>query len=239
MEYERGGLDRAGYGDRLMETIARTLSDKGISRCDRSALYRYRSFYLAYPGAAAAAAPQHLPTTLREIVATPSPQSPLGPDRGTNATRLLSRLSYSHFELLVGVGEPDKRGFYEQRCLRGTWSVRELKRQIDSLLYERTALSTNKAALQGKTDEAAEAEPAGLVIRDPYIFEFLGLRPSEVMGESELEDALTDKLQSLLLELGHAFCLRRVRGACLSGTPMTSWTSSSTIGSSSVTCWSS
>ncbi len=127
-------------------------------------------------------------------------------ERSASANPRLRQLSYSHFEHLVRIDEPDKRTFYEQRCVQATWSVRELKRQIASLYYERTALSIDKDTLHQQTDSNAEREAPALDIRDPYVFEFLGLRPAEVMGESELEDALLDKLQGVLLELGHGFC---------------------------------
>jgi len=79
-------------------------------------------------------------------------------------------------------------------------------RQIHSLYYERSVLSTNKEKLTDQADQVAERSQKKLEIRDPYIFEFLGLRPAEVMGESHLEDQLLDKLQDFLLELGHGFC---------------------------------
>ena len=91
-------------------------------------------------------------------------------------------------------------------CLRAGWSVRELRRQIDTLYYERTALSTDKETLEGQALAKTERDPPSFPIRDPYVFEFLGLKPAEVMGESDLEDALLDKLQEFLLELGHGFC---------------------------------
>ena len=83
---------------------------------------------------------------------------------------------------------------------------RELKRQIDSLYYERTGLSRNKKKLTKLANTKAEQTESHLTIRDPYIFEFLGLKAKEVMGESHLEDVLLDKLQDFLLELGHGFC---------------------------------
>jgi len=89
---------------------------------------------------------------------------------------------------------------------RGNWSVRELKRQIGSLYFERSGLSGDKeklAELVRSGDEHSEPE---LAIRDPYIFEFLGIKPREVMRESDLEEALLDKLRDFLLELGHGFC---------------------------------
>jgi predicted nuclease of restriction endonuclease-like (RecB) superfamily len=102
--------------------------------------------------------------------------------------------------------DPLKRAFYEIECLRGQWSVRELKRQISSLLFERTGLSGDKNKLAEHVRLNAETTSPVLAIRDPYVFEFLGLKPCEVMGESELEDALLDKVQDFLLELGRGFC---------------------------------
>ncbi len=212
-EYELRGSDRARYGDKLLVKLSESLTARGLRSVGRRQLYAYLSFYRAYPEivwSLTAQSPTLLPLVEKvrsanaqsapENVATPPPQS------NSSQQILLARLSYTHLELLVRIDEPEKRLFYEERCLRGTWSVRDLKRQIASLLYERTALSTNKAALEAQTEDVAEVEPAVLVIRDPYVFEFLGLRPAEVMGESELEDALLDKLQAFLLELGHGFC---------------------------------
>jgi predicted nuclease of restriction endonuclease-like (RecB) superfamily len=98
-----------------------------------------------------------------------------------------------------------KRTFYEIECVRGNWSVRELKRQISSLYYERSGLSKDKKKLAELVKTGAEYAEPKFAIRDPYIFEFLGLKPKEVMGESALEDRLLDKLQEFLLELGNGF----------------------------------
>jgi predicted nuclease of restriction endonuclease-like (RecB) superfamily len=84
--------------------------------------------------------------------------------------------------------------------------VRELRRQIASLYFERSGLSRDKAKLARLANDGAEMEEPRLTIRDPYIFEFVGLKAREVMGESHLEDQLLDKLQEFLLELGHGFC---------------------------------
>ena len=127
-------------------------------------------------------------------------------DSGLQADVLLQRLSYTHLELLAAL-EPDlKRAFYEIECVRGAWSVRELKRQIATLYYERSALSHDKATLAELAQETAERAEPSLAIRDPYVFEFLGLKPGEVLRESDLEEGLLDRLQAFLLELGHGFC---------------------------------
>jgi len=119
---------------------------------------------------------------------------------------LLSRLSFSHFAELITIEKQEERAFYEIECVRGAWSVRELKRQIGALYFERSAFSRDPDRLAGLLPADAVALDPKLSFRDPYVFEFLGIRRSEVMGESNLEDALLDRLQAFMLELGHGFC---------------------------------
>jgi predicted nuclease of restriction endonuclease-like (RecB) superfamily len=101
-----------------------------------------------------------------------------------------------------------KRNFYELECIKSNWSVRELKRQIASLYFERTALSKDKAKLIEYVRQSSPIDVISIsnTIRDPYVFEFLGLKPKEVMYESDLQKALLDKLQDFLLELGKGVC---------------------------------
>lgn len=208
-EYERRGVDRQHYGEKLLDRLAESLAQTGVSRCDRRELYRYRQFYLAYPQIVEAVPPQQLtghlgvsllgPARARLIVESATPQSQI------DAQTLLSRLSFTHFVELLSIEDDTKRTFYEVECLRGNWSVRELKRQVASLYYERSGLSTDKARLAQLTAAGAEVNPT-LPIRDPYVFEFLGLKAQEVVSESALEDELLDKLREFLLELGHGFC---------------------------------
>ena len=139
-------------------------------------------------------------------VATPTIRGSVSPELQIPPERLVKSLSFSHFAELIAIGDPLKRTFYEVECIRGNWSVRELKRQIGSLYYERSGLSENKEKLAELVQSGAEQAEPKLVVRDPYIFEFLGIKPREVMHESDLEDALLDKLQEFLLELGHGFC---------------------------------
>jgi predicted nuclease of restriction endonuclease-like (RecB) superfamily len=205
-EYELSGADRAAYGERLLDSLAAELGRLEVSNCNRRQLYRYLRFYRTYPGIVGTLPPQSralLPggnSPEGQKGGTPSPQS------GVPADVLLNRLSYSHLELIVDLGDEAKRDFYAEESIRGNWSVRELRRQIASLYFERSGLSRDKTGLAELAQ--AGAEPAGprLAVRDPYIFEFLGLQPKEVMSESHLEDQLLDRLQEFLLELGHGFC---------------------------------
>ncbi len=201
VEYEQGGADRATYGAQLVDRVAERLG--ALTRTSARELRRFRSLYLTYPQIGEALPPDlrgRLPSPLQPIREAPTPGS------WTPGDTLLRSLSFTHLDALLKLEDPEQRRFYERRCIEATWSVRELNRQIASLYFERTALSRDKAGLHDQTDALAEREAPGLHLRDPYVFEFLGLRPAEVMGESELEDALVSKLQGVLLELGHGFC---------------------------------
>ena len=213
-EYERRGLDRAQYGEKLMSRLADELTRQGVSRCDRRELYRYRTFYLTYPMIV-----ESLPPQFKSIVAgarksarsgresgDPAIAESAPPQFGIAAKELITKLSFSHIAELLAIDDPFKRSFYEIECARGNWGVRELKRQIASLYFERSGLSRDKAKLARLAHAGAETAEPRLAICDPYIFEFLGLKAREVMSESHLEDQLLDKLQEFLLELGHGFC---------------------------------
>ena len=212
-EYERTGKDRAEYGERLMDTLAAELTALGVPRCDRRELYRYRQFYLVYPQIVEALTPQlkpYLGSLIQQLEVTEKSKGiriveSVTPKSQIDGKTLVSKLSFTHIVELINIDDDTKRAFYESECMRGNWSVRELKRQIGSLYYERSGLSHNKTKLAELAQQGAERDVT-LNIRDPYIFEFLGLRPREVMGESHLEDQLIDKLEEFLLELGHGFC---------------------------------
>ncbi len=140
------GLDRATYGDSLLIELANRLTAFKVSNCNRRQLYRYLRFYRFYPSIVETLSPQLkelFPTGMHEVkkVGTLSPQLHFPPDQ------IIHRLSYSHLELIVDLGDEFKRAFYEIECIRGNWSVRELKRQIGSLYYERSGLSRDKEKL--------------------------------------------------------------------------------------------
>ncbi len=117
-------------------------------------------------------------------------------------------MSWSHYCELLSISDSDKRSFYEKEAVNANWSVRELKRQIESSLFERLLLSRGDAnkeqvlALALKGNEIAE--PAD-IIRDPYVFEFLGLPEDKPVMESDLERALVRQIEEFLLELGRGF----------------------------------
>ncbi len=203
-EYQLNGADRAIYGESLLHELSKKLTH--ISNCNHRQLYRYKSFYRTYPQILGTVSPKLqllIPDRLKtesQKVRTASAQFKISPEK------LLKNLSFSKFEQLIDIDDETKRVFYEIECMRGNWSVRELKRQISSLYYERTGLSHDKETLTEIAHDAAEQADSASIIRDPYIFEFLGLKPSEVMEEADLESALIGKLQEFMLELGEGFC---------------------------------
>lgn len=125
--------------------------------------------------------------------------SPLEPDQ-------LARISWAHFLELIRIEDPWKRAFYENEIIRGHWSKRQLQRQIESLLYERTGLSTNKKAVIERARKQEPRESIADILRDPYVLEFAGLAERPEYSEGEMESALLDHLQRFLLELGRGFC---------------------------------
>ena len=222
VEFEQLGKDRAAYGEKLLPTLAKRLSAAGLKRVDVRELRRFRLLYGVYPQiretvtpellarAGALALQPLLQFTQQKNRETLSPDSQILelPAQPTPLAShdLIHRISFSHLSELLEVSDDTQRCFYEIECIRGNWSVRELRRQIDSLYYQRSGLSKNKTKLSQLAHAGAETHQPAQIIRDPYIFEFLGLRSRDVMGETDLEDALLDRLQEFLLEMGHGFC---------------------------------
>lgn len=214
--YEMQGADRAQYGEGLMDSISLELKRLKVPRSTKRELHRFCQFYRTYPLIVRSLNAQ-LGNMAWEAIMTEfteaADSSELAPKvRSLNAqlaklsNRLLHNLSYAHFEILITLEDELKRRFYELECLKANWSVRELRRQVYSLYYERSALSRNKEKLAELANADSESFDPVLTIRDPYVFEFLGIKAEDVLSESDLEKRLTDNLQDFLLELGHGFC---------------------------------
>lgn len=118
---------------------------------------------------------------------------------------LRHELSWTHYRLLLRVENPDARAFYETECANSHWSTRELERQINSLLFERLALSRDKKGVMNLASKGHEIQKPEDIVKDPYVLEFLGLEKHERYLEKDIEQALIDKLQQFLLELGKGF----------------------------------
>jgi predicted nuclease of restriction endonuclease-like (RecB) superfamily len=115
-----------------------------------------------------------------------------------------AKLGWSHYAELLAISDDLSRSFYEQQCINENWSVRELKRQKDSALFEQVALSRDRAEILMLAQEGQKIESARDIVKDPYVFEFLDL-PDRNFRESELENRLIEELEKFLLELGKGF----------------------------------
>lgn len=118
------------------------------------------------------------------------------------------KLTWTHYCELLSISDKEKRNFYENECINSKWSVRELKRQINTSLYERLLLSkgeVNKKEVLKLSMNGVEIQTAKDIIKDPYVFEFLGLPEDKPLMESDLEKALVEQIEKFLLELGRGF----------------------------------
>jgi predicted nuclease of restriction endonuclease-like (RecB) superfamily len=202
VEYEQHGSDRAQYGERLLDKLTQDLRKRLGRGFGRRNLFLFREFYLRYPIVQSLIAQFGL-----TLPSPPSvPFTPLEWQDDAYFTRLFRELPWTHFIELIRMDDPLKRAFYEVETLSNRWSVRELKRQIDSLLYERVGLSRDKEGVLALAKEGETVTTPAEMVRDPYVFEFLGLKREERYTESRLEQAILDHVQEFLLEMGKGFC---------------------------------
>lgn len=125
-----------------------------------------------------------------------------------NCQSVTGKLSWTHYCELLSISDKDKRGFYEKEAINANWSVREMKRQINTSLYERLLLSkgeVNKEKVLSLATKGIELAKPSDMIKDPYVFEFLGLPENKPIMESDLEKALLNQIEKFLLELGRGF----------------------------------
>lgn len=209
VEFEQNGADRAKYGARLLETLAGDLKAKGLKGLDSRTLRDCRTLSQVYPQIRGTVSPEFA-LAMGQAMSVESQKRIRGATSPELPTPLsveeILRFSWSHLQELIRLNDPWKWALYENECLQGHWSVRQLQRQIESLLYERTGLSTEKKAI---IERARKQEPQATVadmLRDPYILEFAGLADRPEYSEDELETALLDHVQKFLLELGRGFC---------------------------------
>jgi len=212
VEFEQHGKDRAEYGSRLLKKLEEKVERKGLN----VTLFQWsRKFYNLYPQMADNLAPVDI-TQEKGISATVSHKTAeIELIAGKSATVshkfmtpgsiLISRLSYSHIREIMTIDDPLARYFYEQECIKCTWSVRELRRQISTNLYVRAGISKNPEKLLSLPSMKGH-DSSELQIREPFTFEFLGLKAQEIVTEQDLEEALITHLQEFILELGKGFC---------------------------------
>lgn len=204
VEEEQKGKRRAGYGAKLLAELSEQLGCDYGRGYSVDNLEAFRQFYLEYPSLISETVSRNL--LFPAISETPSRKSD-EPDsvRAWQPGMLNPNLSWSHYRQLLRVGRQEARGFYEIEAANSGWTVRELSRQIGSLLFDRIAKSREKAGLLRLASHGQEIAQPIDVLKDPIVLEFLDLPESPRLIESKLEQALIGNLQNFLLELGKGF----------------------------------
>ena len=206
VEFEQHGKDRAEYGTQLLKKLEERVDRKGLT----TTLFKWaRKFYRLYPQMM-----ENLPipicaTVMHQLQPIENKEDTISASMThqfvTPGKTIISHLSFTHLREIMTLDDSLARYFYEQECIKCTWSVRELRRQISTNLYVRAGISTNPEKLLSLPSVQGH-DSAELQIRQPFTFEFLGLKAQEVVDEHDLEDALISHLQEFILELGKGFC---------------------------------
>ena len=192
VESEQKGKKRAEYGKELMVQLGTDLTKRFGRGFSWRNIFQMRSFYLAYPA------------ILQTVSAKSSSLSMLQTSSGKSFADIFP-LSWSHYVTLIAVKDDSERSFYEIESTQNNWSVRELKRQYDSGLYERLVLSKDKMKVKQLAGKGQLVEKPEDVIKSPYILEFLGLDEKADYTESDLESAIINRIEHFLLEMGKGF----------------------------------
>lgn len=220
VEFEQSGDDRARYKSKLLESLAGKLTIKGLSAPELS---RCRQFYKTYPQIIELL-PQEFNTFLPiPIIGTVSQQLEIGNGlnlgtmsqdlqqknlkiKNDHLNRLISNISFSHWVELIKISDDVKRSFYELLILKTQPNIRELRRQIQTLSYERLGFSQNKETAFEQIQQKINPETGSDIVKSHYFFDFLNINQPQLIEETELEEALINHLQEFILELGNGFC---------------------------------
>ena len=205
VEEEQSGKDRAEYGKQILKGLSDELKKEFGKGFSTDNLENMRKFYLAY--SISESLTRILQITNSPSLMTNSESVKLEEIQTTKTQSLISffKLTWTHYVFLMRIEDEKERRFYEIESEKYNWSVRELKRQYDSALYTRLALSRDKEGVLKLSEQGQIIEKPKDIIKDPYILEFLGLPELHQYSESELEEEIINKLENFLLELGHGF----------------------------------
>lgn len=202
VEDEQEGKYRAAYGRQVLSVLSQKLSDRFGSGWSLETLKSARKFYSVYSL-----------ETIGSTLLTQSEEETLNRNLVNTVYQIQNTsiaphkfvLSWSHYLVLMRIKNSDARSFYELECAKQNWSVRWLQRQVNSSLYERIALSSDKEKVIRMAKEGEIIEKPSDIIKNPVTLEFLGLKQETAYSESKLENAIIDKMQAFLLEMGKGF----------------------------------
>lgn len=216
VEYQQHGSDRASYGKKLLKKLSEQLTKRIGKGFSVDNLELMRKFYAGYAGIQQTLPVTTLPLSISETLSRISSEISETPSRKSKTISFLPEniwqtlsaqfsLSWSHYVALLTIDSEDERRFYELEAIENAWGIRELKRQINSSLYERLALSRDKAGVKELAQKGQLVAKPSDVLKSPYVLEFLGLQEKSEYSEHDLETSIIDKIEHFLLELGKGF----------------------------------
>jgi predicted nuclease of restriction endonuclease-like (RecB) superfamily len=209
VEEEQNGKDRAEYGKQLLKGLSQQLTSEFGKGFSIDNLENMRRFYMTYSISESLTRILQIQNseTVSSISDAKKTQTQSAEFKNLNIQTLISffKLTWTHYVFLMRIDDEKERSFYEIESQKYNWSVRELKRQYDTALYTRLALSRDKEGILKLSEKGQIIEKPKDIIKDPYILEFLGLPELHHYSESDLEQEIINKLEHFLLELGHGF----------------------------------
>jgi predicted nuclease of restriction endonuclease-like (RecB) superfamily len=209
VEHEQKGAARAEYGEALLKELAQTLTTEFGRGFSLTNLKLMRQFYLTYRQqigqTASGVLPVHQKSQTLSDLSIKSQSTSVESMAKLQTLSAHFTLSWSHYVFLMGIKDSGERSFYEIEAFSQNWSLRELKRHFNSGLYERLALSRDKAGIRQLAQKGQIISRPQDLLKEPYVLEFLGLDEKTRYSETDLESAIIDKLEQFLLELGKGF----------------------------------
>ena len=223
VEYEQKGNDRAVYGENLIRNLSKLLNERNLKGFSEVNLRMYRSFYLCYPEIQQSVTVEFYLNDFQQNTILQSVTAKLVGDENqlekneivifqspseksiSDIEKMINNLSFTHIVELIKQDNEIKRSFYQWQSIDNSWSVRELQRAVNSMLYERTGLSFDKEKIIENQKKQLPLLPEDF-FKNPYILEFLELKQESNYSESDLEQAIINHLQTFLIELGKGFC---------------------------------
>ena len=207
VEVEQVGAARAGYGDKVITRLSARLKAAFGKGFGVRNLQHFRQFYLIFTdGSAISGIPQAVlagsvaqSASIPQAVLAESTTQPAPP-------RFAPGLGWTHYMILIRVPQPEARAFYEIEAARECWSTRQLERQIGALLFDRLAKHKDPQAVLALARQGQEVAQPSDVIKDPFVLEFLDLAEHPALRECDMEQAIIDRLEAFLLEMGKGFC---------------------------------
>ena len=207
IEEEQEGSGRAKYGEKVLDSLSEYLTNEYGRGFSRSNLAGMRKFYLTYKDRNAAIVQSGI-GQLGDMQKNGIVQSEIG-QLTLDPGDFPFKLSWTHYQVLMTIEDEAERSFYETEAIKGVWSVKTLKRQFHSSLYERLALSRDKNEIMVMAEKGAIPYYPKDILKSPYVLEFAGLDDKSGYHEDDLEVAVLNKLQDFLLEMGKGFLFEK------------------------------